>query len=245
MRFIKNIIFSIWRIFVPNTQSVFIMAHMRSGSSLLEHILSSNPEIFGAGEQSRIYTTNLDLKKGELFIRRINHTLFKPCRYITDQILHKKYTPNLDLIRSNAIKIVFLIRNPKETISSIEKLGGPYSIYEKNEFSSSEYYTNRLEYLVNLSNLIPKGNQIFITYEELVSKTENTLKELTTFLELKTELKKEYNIKQTTGNSGDTSKNIKEGTIINTKKELIEIDTVTKANLDNLYKETSLLLRKK
>jgi len=245
MRFIKNIIFSVWRIFVPNSQPIFIMAHMRSGSSLLEHILSSNPEIFGAGEQSRIYATSTDLKKGELLIRRINNTLFKPYKYSTDQILHKKYTPNLDLIRSNTIKVVFLIRNPEETISSIEKLGGPYGIYEKNAFSSSEYYINRLEYLVNLSSQIPERNQIFITYEELVTETEHTLKKLNSFLELKTVLKKEYNVKQTTGKFGDTSKNIKEGTIINTKKKLIKIDIKTKVKLDNLYKETSLLLRKR
>jgi hypothetical protein len=238
-------VIKIWSEFSPSSQPVFIMAHMRSGSSLLEHILSSNAEILGAGEQSRIYATNTDLKKGELFIKRINNKLFKPYKYITDQILHKKYTPSLDLIRSNTIKVVFLIRNPEETISSIEKLGGPYGIYEKNVFSSSEYYTNRLEYLVNLSSQISERNQIFITYEELVTETEQTLKKLSSFLELKTNLKKEYSVKQTTGKYGDTSKNIKEGTIINTKKKLVKIDMETKVQLDNLYRETCVLLRKR
>lgn len=245
MRFIKNIIFSVWRIFASNSKSVFIIAHMRSGSSLLEHILSSNPEILGAGEQSRIYVTDTDLKKSELFIRKKNHRFFKSCRYITDQVLHQKYTPNLDLLRSNTIKVVFLIRSPGETVSSIEKLGGPYGIHENDEFSSSKYYTNRLEYLVNLSNQISEENQIFITYEELVSKTEHTLKNLSSFLELKTVLKKNYDIKQTTGKSGDTSKNIKEGTIINTTKTPIEIDLKTKVKLGDLYKRTCLLLRQK
>jgi len=245
MQFIKHIIFNIWKIFVPNSQPIFIMAHMRSGSSLLEHILSSNPEIIGAGEQSRIYTTNTDLKKGEFFIRRINHTFFKVSKYTTDQVLHKKFTPNLDLLRSNAVKVVFLIRSPEETISSIEKLGGPYGINEKNEFSSSEYYKNRLKYLVNLSSHISEENQIFITYEELVSETEHVLKKLSDFLELKTILKKEYRVKTTTGKSGDTSKNIKKGTIINTKKSLIEIDVKTKTKLNELYKETRLLLSAK
>ena len=62
MQFIKHLIFSFWKIFASNSKPVFIVAHMRSGSSLLEHILSSNPEIIGAGEQSRIYATNTDFK---------------------------------------------------------------------------------------------------------------------------------------------------------------------------------------
>ncbi|EDP71039.1 hypothetical protein FBALC1_01107 [Flavobacteriales bacterium ALC-1] len=245
MSFIKDIMFKVWKNITSNSQPIFIMAHMRSGSSLLEHILSSNEEIFGAGEQSRVYNTYDDLKKGELFIRRVNKRLFKPCKYIADQVLHKKFTPNLDFIRSNSIKVVFLIRTPAETISSIEKLGGPYGVNEIEEFSSSEYYINRLEYLVNLSTKIPKDNQIVITYKELVSETDNTLKKLTAFLDLKTSLKKEYNIKKTTGKLGDTSKNIKAGTIIKTNRRSIEIDEAIKAKLDASYKETCLLLRTK
>jgi len=243
MRFIKNIVFKVWKGLSPNPKTIFIMAHMRSGSSLLEHILSSNPEILGAGEQSRTYFTNLDLKKGELFIKRLNNRIFKGSKYVTDQVLHNQFTPNIDLFRSNEIKAVILIRNPEETISSIENLNGPYGISENNDFCSLEYYTQRLEYLVNLSRQIPHGNQIFITYEELVTNPENTLKKITLFLELKTVLNKEYNIKATTGKFGDTSKNIKEGTIINAKKKTIHIDTTTKTKLNDYYKKTMLFFK--
>ena len=78
-----------------------------------------------------------------------------------------------------------------------------------------------------------------------MTETEQTLKKLSSFLELKTNLKKEYSVKQTTGKYGDTSKNIKEGTIINTKKKLVKIDMETKVQLDNLYRETCVLLRKR
>jgi len=244
MMLIKNIIIRFWAFLKPPPQIIVIMAHMRSGSSLLEHILSSNPEIFGAGEQSRIYTTNTDLKKCELFVRTTNNTFFKPFKYITDQVLHEKFTPNLNLLRNNAVKVVLLIRNPEETIASIEKLGGPFGINEHDEFNSSEYYVNRLEYLVNLSKQIPKKNQLFLTYEELVTDTEYTLKRLSAFLELKTALKKDYTIKNTTGKYGDTSNNIKKGTIIITEKKLLKLDSEIKIKLNKTFKDAYVFFKK-
>ena len=44
--------------FYPHT--ILIVSHMRSGSSLLEHILSTNDEIIGFGEQNRIYKNFID-----------------------------------------------------------------------------------------------------------------------------------------------------------------------------------------
>ena len=245
MGIIKNILFNILSITSSRTQTIFIMAHMRSGSSLLEHILSSNSDVLGTGEQSRIYNSNLDIKKSELFIRKKNQKLFNKYKFIIDQILHNKYTPNLELLNNNNIKFIFLIRNPDETISSIENLGGPYGINEKKKFSSSSYYSNRIEYLIKLSKLIPEKDQIFITYDQLIFESQSTLNKLTSFLQLKTSLKTVYNLKQTTGKLGDTSKNIKEGVIVKTKKNHIEIDTDIKNELNKFYLRTCIYFDKK
>ena len=40
---------------------VFILAHMRSGSTLLAHLLASHPDFVGAGETKVCYRTPADL----------------------------------------------------------------------------------------------------------------------------------------------------------------------------------------
>ena len=90
---------------ITRPQTVFILSHMRSGSSLLEHILSSNDEIMGFGEQNRIYKNFFDLKKMEFYIRKKQRLFFNNVKYSVDQILHNQYTPNLSLLNNHSFNL--------------------------------------------------------------------------------------------------------------------------------------------
>ncbi|MFC4721290.1 sulfotransferase [Geojedonia litorea] len=214
------------------------MSHMRSGSSLLEHILSTNDQILGIGEQNRIYRNKTDLELIEYRARWVLKKFLKRYKYSVDQILHSEYISDRSILKDNSIKCIFLIRKPMETISSIENLGGyPYNINNRGKFNSINYYNKRVSELIQISRLIPANSQFFLTYNELISKPDETLQSLRDFLELKTPLTKEYKLKPTTGKMGDRSENIKAGTIILTKSKTIKLGKEICSKLVANYKK--------
>ena len=72
---------------------LFIMGHMRSGSTLLMHLLVNHPQIIGCGERSVAYRSDDDLDKLELAARRSQHSLFRQVSYVVDQLNHDQFTP--------------------------------------------------------------------------------------------------------------------------------------------------------
>lgn len=242
MDIIKQFFFKIWLLVnpLPEPNAVFILSHMRAGSSLLEHILSSNRQILGTGEQNRVYYKKNDLKKMELFARRNQKSMLKLYKYIIDQILHNEQTPNKNLLINKHIKFIFLIRSPLETITSIENLGGrPYSINRTGKYNPINYYIDRLNELILLSKSLPIKSQFFLTYSDLTIDTNQTLYHLGRFLELKTPLNKVYKLKRMTGKLGDRSENIKIGKVTIIKNKLIELDQKMMEKLGKSYRNTN------
>jgi hypothetical protein len=239
---IKGLILKVWAKLglTSKPDVVFILSHMRSGSSLLEHILTTNEQILGFGEQNRIYNQESNLLQMEIFIRWKLKKIFKNYKYVIDQVLHNDYTPNLSLLKNERIKLIFLLRTPIETIASIESLGGfPYNINNKGIYNSINYYTDRLNELMTISKSVPESSQFFLTYHDLINNTDSTLSNLDKFLELKTPLKKEYNLKKSTGKLGDRSKYIKKGEIISTTKNSIQLNNESLEKLNSMYNMTN------
>jgi len=237
-KYIKDKLICFWFKITPTSQPqvIFILSHMRSGSSLLEHILTTNNKILGFGEQNRIYHSLFDIKKMELYVRCKQKKLLKNPKYIVDQILHNSLTPNIKLLNNGRIKIIFLIRSPLETISSIERLGGfPYGIDLTGTYNSGNYYTNRMNTLMSISKSIPKSSQIFLTYNDLINDSDSALNNLSMFLELKYPLQKKYKLKPSTRVLGDRSENILKGEIVSMEKKTIPIDSRSLEKLDNVY----------
>lgn len=56
--------------FISCQKRVFVMGHMRSGSSVLAHILSSNEQILSYGETNKKYVHYRDIIENEINIRR-------------------------------------------------------------------------------------------------------------------------------------------------------------------------------
>ena len=239
IQYLKNISVFIWNIFYRNEQKrLFIIGHMRSGSSLLMHILTSNSEILGWGERGLKYTAKNKMIENELTMRWKSMSLFKKYSFTLDQINHSEMTPIIDLFNNKNSYIVFLLREPIGSLSSIINLSKNYYHKEKSIKDASAYYTNRLNYLVNFKKGTPNAHHFMVTYDDLIENSLISLKSLTEFLELKEPLISEYEIKKITGISGDPSKNIKSGKIIKTKKELINIGQKIKSETTKTFKET-------
>ena len=207
-----------------NESHLFIIAQARSGSSLLMHILCSNDEILGFGEEFTIFKNEDDLNNSAHYIRLKNFDFFKPYKYLAHQITANNRTPNIELLAKKNVKNIILVRNPESVIKSMS------SIAKKNYADSSEkeiinYYINRLKFQKSLFNNLPEESRLLLRYEDLLSNSETALNELADFLKLKTPLKSKYKLQKFTQISGDPSIHILSGSIKPTPEYNLEINS--------------------
>ena len=221
---VKAAIYGYYSLFINKKtykKVVFILGHARSSSSLLTHILTSNPKVIGYGESHIKYYTEDDFVK---LAAQVHWKLRKPIRLNGDLLLDKMLfdfcLPNLDLLKSDKIYAIFLIREPCKSLRSI------YNVRIKihNDHRQEEvlkYYLNRLSTLEKYSKIInSKHRSCFVTHDQLINETELVLEKLQKFLNLKHPLSEEYKILPTTGKRGpgDWSDKIKTGQIVRNNK---------------------------
>jgi hypothetical protein len=194
-------------------QMLFIIGHMRSGSSLLVHILNTNPEIAGYGETHRLYRDKSDFGKVGLEIYRAFKTLPKKEKYILDKVLHSYLIKDENILKD--AKIIFLLRCPSESMPSILDIKTEY-----NPEQTSEYYHDRIERIRLTARTIDPEKWMYATYNDLIISENKIFGQIENFLGLNSELSQEYDTIWSTGVTGigDPSKMIEEGKIINKKK---------------------------
>ena len=195
---------------------LFILSHMRSGSSLLTHLLTTNPEIIGFGESHIEYYSEQDLKALLLKVYRDTRQLRLDHKYVLDKLLHDKKLIDETILFSEQVRAIFLIREPKRALASILTLKPHW-----NENQAIEYYSTRLETLEKYAKLINnKKRSLFITHEEILNNTQSVFKAMQDFLEVKQPFSEEYQVLSMTGTRGigDSSENIKAGRIVRNNK---------------------------
>jgi hypothetical protein len=193
----------------------FILSHMRSGSSLLAHILASNPEILGYGESMTRYSTARDFDllalKAAVMLRRF--PLKGSERYLLDKLLHNVLLSPaaMGLLICHDVRLVFLLRSPEESIASLVR-----SLDNTRE-QAVQYYVDRLNVLHRYAEQVPRGYPaVVFTYHQLVHETELIFRVLRSILELRVPLSERYKLLPTTGQPGigDFSDNIRAGRIL-------------------------------
>ncbi len=195
---------------------LFILGHMRSASSLLLHILNSNPAILGYGETHIVYESEQNFK--QLLFKvywksrhyQMNH------QYALDKLLHDEKLVDENILKSPEIYSIFLIRNPAETLNSILTIKPHW-----NQKKTLDYYINRLSTLEKYGSIINNKNQsLFLTHEQIINESSSVFQALKAFLQTAQGFSEEYQVLQTTGfkGVGDSSENIKSGRIIRQKK---------------------------
>jgi len=221
---------------------LFILSHMRSGSTLLIHILNTSSEISGFGENHVSYSSEKDLKalilRTAWRLRKFNMTTKK---YIVDKILHNRFTFNKELIRSEHIYAIFLLREPKESLASISNLYPEWT-----EEKTINYYTSRLLKLEDYAKTIDsKAHSLFITHKQILNQTELVFEKLQNFLGVQQPFSEQYETLAVTGIPyiGDLSENIKAGRILrNYKSKEFQITPELLEKASNAFEQCSATL---
>lgn len=191
---------------------LLILSHMRSGSSLLTHLLVNHGEIAGYGETHLSYCSERDFKPLLLKVYwavrgfRMNHA------YILDKVLHNQRIQTTQILQADYVRVIFLIRQPEETIESLLRLKSHW-----HEQDALHYYTERLAALEAYAQAMNDRQKSFLlSYETLINQSPAALLAMQRFLELRSPLSEEYRLTRQTGlrGIGDSSEKIKSGRII-------------------------------
>lgn len=215
-------------VFRPQPYKILlILSHMRSGSSLLTHLLNANPEVIGYGETHLTYAQPADFQEllFRVYTRSQEFRTWKDVgnlrmhhQYAMDKILHNARLPAETLLESTSLKQLFLIREPERSIASLLDLKPHWG-----EAEAIAYYCDRLHTLTRYAQVVSDASRAFlVTYDQILDQTEAVLGGLQTFLQTKAPFSETYPLLKTTGQRGvgDSKGNIKAGKIIREKRPL-------------------------
>lgn len=201
---------------MANRGYILLFSHMRSQSTLLAHILGSHPEIDGYTELHQHYESPIDLRN---MTRRIEeHTgARRRGRYAFDKLLHNRAIVDAGILRRDDVKVVFLLRNARDTIPSIIRAGrfDGQILSAGTPEGATHYYVTRLERMDQYSEWVGERAAL-VEAEKLVADTDAELAGLTRFLELETPLSSNYAKFKHTGERGlgDMGPNILAGRVL-------------------------------
>lgn len=195
---------------------VLILGHMRSGGTLVNHLLISHPDLLGCGELNCTYHETAMLDQVRWRILRHHQALLHPPRYYVDQIHHSRMTPDPRLLDDPRLRLIFLLRQPGPTLGSLVKVLGP--LYGKQYEDGPDYYRERVGTLAALAaGLAAPERALALSYESLLDDTAAQLARLTAFLELREPLTDSYREFDFTGRRGDPGPMIHSGRIVRDK----------------------------
>lgn len=172
-------------------RAIFMIAHMRCGSTALSNILCGRPEISGYGEAHITYTSRSSL--GTLVVNQALRKEWSPrASHLFDKILHSRHDARADaeFFQSRAI---FVAREPAETILSIRNLfarigRGGYAT----DAAAAAYYGERVARLLSMWDHFPQQNRIGLTHRLLTTDPRGQLERISSFLELNPPLDNRY-----------------------------------------------------
>ncbi len=189
----------------PDKTPIFILGMPRSGTSLVEQILASHPDVFGAGELSdlsnlikKYFLTDSSSKNsqrvvdlgaaasedlGKEYIAGIRK-YSKISKYITDKMPHNfHYIGLIRAILPNA-RVIHCTRDPMDNCLSILKnyfIDGYEYSYDMTELG--QFYSLYLDLMQYWRNALP-GFIYDLSYEQLVADQENQTKRLIDYCDL-------------------------------------------------------------
>ena len=185
-----------------NTQKIiFIMGMPRSGTTLVEKVISSHPKVSALGELniiSNIISSNI-IEDHKIDLNKIDEFLSKDLKenymfYLKNFKLDKEYITDKSLINFWFIgfikhffpnsKIIHCSRNPKDNCLSIYK--NLFDIHEGwyyDQIELSSYYKVYEDLMLFWNNKLP--NDIYnIKYEDLIKNSEEEIKKVINFCDL-------------------------------------------------------------
>ena len=186
---------------INSVEPIFIIGMPRSGTSLVEHILSSHSEVHAAGElryffqavkEQMSYPAGLSDLSGET-VRRIAQSYMLKCgsllgsgrRHVTDKMPYNFLTTGLLSACFPKVKIIHCRRQARDVCLSCYvtqfKEGQNFS-YNLAELGTFYNAYDRLA--AHWRFLITSGQMIDVVYEQVVQNTEEQISRLLDFLKL-------------------------------------------------------------
>jgi hypothetical protein len=172
-------------------RAVFVIGHMRCGSTALSNILCSHPDISGYGEAHIHYDGTAAL--GLLVLNQLRRKAHSAsAHFLFDKILHSRYHQDskFDFYESHAI---FLVREPVDTIRSIRKLfqtigSGEYAT----DALAADYYEERLAALIENWERFSPVRRIGMSYDQLTADPDLWIGQISNLLGLRPPLINKY-----------------------------------------------------
>lgn len=202
---------------------LFILAHPRSGSTVLSHVLQSHEDIVGFGEHHESYLDDASLDalaaRNAFFDRSPTATY----RYTLDKIVWNHHEIADSVLKRPDTRFVFLMREPVATFDSYRRMFHDMTT----DARRLQSYRTRIEGMIDLAERIgDAGRMTFLTYDELTGDTADQLATISEWLELESVVTPEYGLNAKSGSQswGDPSEHIKAGTVIEVPPPKAEID---------------------
>lgn len=199
---------------------VFVLGHMRSGSSLLAHILASHPRFVGFGETHVRYDSHAKFEHAVLKTRFLLGRARLGDAFVVDQVNHNHLVPNSALAGEPVAGAVVVIREPERSLASILALFGSGGADDRGwtEADALAYYCERLRGLTASAEAVRDRCALLVRYEELVERTDHVLAAMRGFFGVAEAFSTTYKTHRKTGigGFGDPSTNILSGRVVRT-----------------------------
>jgi tetratricopeptide (TPR) repeat protein len=192
---------------IEDERPVFIIGMPRSGSTLVEQILSSHPDVFGAGEvkylsralgqlrdrfpslpkypqmMEKITPAQLDIVAKNYLVALSNGA--SDAKRITDKLLTNYFFIGLIHLLYPKAKFIHTARDPVDTcLSGFTKLFKDDMPHSYNLTELGRYYRKYRELMAHWDKVLPKGTIHTVVYEDVIADTEKEAKALIAFLGL-------------------------------------------------------------
>jgi tetratricopeptide (TPR) repeat protein len=192
---------------IDDERPVFIVGMPRSGSTLVEQILSSHPQVFGAGEVKylsialgRLRDRFPSLPKYPQMMGKITPAQLDivaknylealtagagDAKRVTDKLLTNYFFVGLIHLLYPKAKFINTQRNPVDTcLSGFTKLFKDDMPHSYDLAELGRYYGKYHELMEHWQNVLPEGVLKVVRYEDVVANTEREAKSLIEFLGL-------------------------------------------------------------
>lgn len=183
---------------------IFIVGMPRSGTSLLEQILATNPSIYGAGELgdlNEIVSDRTHASESKFFTQEVIHLSENDMALIGNEYCKKVWdlSPESDFIVDKMpanffylgliylaipnAKIIHAMRDPMDScFSCYSRLFNETMGFAYNQESLGKYYVRYMKLMNHWREVLPKDFILDLSYEDLVADIEGQSKRILNFI---------------------------------------------------------------
>lgn len=187
----------------PSERPIFILGMMRSGSTLVEQVLASHPDVFAAGERPEFYAacqavvplsasaatypdtaplfTGEQLRQlAEIYLARLEKLAAgRPALRITDKMPGNFSAIGLIRLALPNAHIIHTIRDPIDTcLSAFSQLFSDDQPFAYDLGELGRYYRGYGRLMEHWSAILPRSAILDVCYEELVDDFENQVRRI-------------------------------------------------------------------